>query len=655
MYLKNIELVNIGAYKGYNSFNFKTTKGKNVLLIGGENGAGKTTLLNAIKFGLFGSYGFGYKTENAEYFKHVESILNNQAKRKNNEDFSITIQFEVVDNLKLFKYELKREWKFVNSSIKEQVYLTENGDLLDTQSIELFNAKLKDIMPPQLLDFCLFDGEEIAQIVTQNALSSYIKQLSKVVFNLDLFETLELDLDAYSKQHIHATKMDSVEQELFEANNVEHQLRNDISTSIRAVEYTTNKLKNVSDEYLEIKSTFEKYGGLVKQERENILKQIAEIEAERKQRGEQIKGFVSTLLPFYLIPDLVNETREQIKNEESMQLSQQLDEKLSQETLNKLFSSLSIDSSDDQTEKVKKELISLIAPQQVETMIHGASFAESVKVEQVYNVIQKDEPSAFYALLQANQEDLKRLHQLKAKVNVHDSTDEFGQLLDQMDQYNIEMIKLKQKLDEEQLILENQKQELTALLEKIDKIKLQLRNFDKSTGSLLEAQKIITLSRRYRDIQIQQKLKDVQIQATQNLKKMLRKHDYISLIQINPENYEVTLLDAQQNALEKRTLSAGEKQILLLSIIWAIFKCSGRQVPFIFDTLLGRLDKTHKAAVLKTFIPNFGKQAIILATDSEIDEEHYNLLQPHISREYKLEFNPIKQQTKILKDYFTFS
>ncbi len=510
-------------------------------------------------------------------------------------------------------------------------------------------------MPPQLLDFCLFDGEEIAQIVTQNALSSYIKQLSKVVFNLDLFETLELDLDAYSKQHIHATKMDSVEQELFEANNAERQLRNDISTSIRAVEYTTNKLKNVTDEYLEIKSTFEKYGGLVKQELENVLKQIAEIEADRKHRAEQIKGFVSTLLPFYLIPELVKETREQIKNEESMQLSQQLDEKLSQETLNKLFSSLNIDSSNDQTDKVKKELISLIAPQQVETMIHGASFAESVKVEQVFNIIQKDEPSAYYELLQANQEDLKRLHELQAKVNVHDSTDEFGQLLDQMDQYNIEMIKLQQKLDEEQLILDNQKQELVALLEKIDKVKLQLRNFDKSTGSLLEAQKIITLSRRYRDIQIQQKLKDVQIQATQNLKKMLRKHDYISLIQINPENYEVTLLDAQQNALEKRTLSAGEKQILLLSIIWAIFKCSGRQVPFIFDTLLGRLDKTHKAAVLNTFIPNFGKQAIILATDSEIDEEHYNLLQPHIAREYTLEFNPIKQQTKILKDYFTFS
>ena len=93
MYLKNIALVNIGAYKDYNFFNLETEQNKNVLLIGGENGAGKTTLLNAIKLGLFGSYGFGYKTDNPEYYKHVESILNNNAKRLVDSDFSITIQF----------------------------------------------------------------------------------------------------------------------------------------------------------------------------------------------------------------------------------------------------------------------------------------------------------------------------------------------------------------------------------------------------------------------------------------------------------------------------------------------------------------------------------------------------------------------------------
>ncbi|WP_375105964.1 DNA sulfur modification protein DndD [Lysinibacillus fusiformis] len=654
MYLKNISLVNIGAYKDYNFFNFKTASNKNVLLIGGENGAGKTTLLNAIKLGLFGSYGFGYKTENPEYYKHVESILNNNAKREGTNEFSIKIQFSIVDNLKYYDYELKREWNFSNDSLKESYFLMENGIFLEQQQKELFNLKLRDIMPPQLLDFCLFDGEEIARIVTQNTLSAYIKKLSKVVFNLELFEALEVDLEQYSKQNINQTKIDSIEETLYIANSKEKELRNQINTTIRSLEYKEQDLQKLTEEYLEVKSSFEKYGGLKKQEREDMLTKISTIELQRKQRIDQIKQFVSSYLPFYLMSNLVTETRTQLKNEESLQLTQQLDKKLSPELLASFLKNASLNGSNEQITILKNKLLQLFKPSEHAEMIHGASFAESLEVEQIYNLLKKDLPAENLSLIHQNNEELKLLQELKAKVNVHDSTDEFGKILEQMDEYNNKIILLQQEVEKEKELLIEHKNKLSITIDQIESIKSELHKFNKTSGSFLEAQKIITLSRRYREIQIKQKLQDVQIQATQNLKKMLRKHDYISLIQIDPENYEVTLLDAYQNELEKRTLSAGEKQILLISIIWAIFKCSGRQVPFIFDTLLGRLDKTHKAAVLSIFIPNFGKQAIILSTDSEIDEEHYNILSPYISHEYTLNFDPIKQQTYILKDYFKF-
>src|SRR5690606_6816571 len=130
--------------------------------------------------------------------------------------------------------------------------------------------------------------------------------------------------------------------------------------------------------------------------------------------------------------------------------------------------------------------------------------------------------------------------------------------------------------------------------------------------------------------------------------------NYISTIIIDPETYDVNLFDSQKDYIEKTTLSAGEKEILLISIIWAIFKCSGRKVPFIFDTLLGRLDKTHKASVLKEFIPSCGKQAIILSTDTEIDEEQYHILENHIAKEYVLEFDVKKKETQIITNYFSF-
>ena len=197
--------------------------------------------------------------------------------------------------------------------------------------------------------------------------------------------------------------------------------------------------------------------------------------------------------------------------------------------------------------------------------------------------------------------------------------------------------------------------ELQDLTHSIDRIQKLLKDNEKTKSSFLESQKVITLSRRFREIQNKKKLQQVQIEATIMLKKIFRKQNYISYVRIDHETYDVHLYDSQKEHIEKRTLSAGEKEMLLIALIWSIFKCSGRKVPFIFDTLLGRLDKTHKSALLTEFIPNFGEQVIILATDSEIDEQHYKLLVNHVAKEYMLDFNVEKQETNILNQYFSFN
>ena len=91
MKINSITLNNIGPYKGINVFNIPTTNKKNIILIGGKNGAGKTTLLKAIKIGLFGCFSYGFRTENASYYKEVRDMLCNKAQSN---DYSISIAFE---------------------------------------------------------------------------------------------------------------------------------------------------------------------------------------------------------------------------------------------------------------------------------------------------------------------------------------------------------------------------------------------------------------------------------------------------------------------------------------------------------------------------------------------------------------------------------
>lgn len=656
MIINEIQLINIGPYRGNNTIDLRPNDYQNVILIGGENGAGKTTLLNAIKLGLFGSYGFGFKNDNSEYFKRVQSFINHDAKRNNENNFRIKLNFSVVENLEQTTYTLYRYWNFNSSkNLKESFEVISNGKHFSDYEKELFNSKLRDVMPPQLLDLCLFDGEEISRIVNEDLLSDYLKNLSRVVFNLDLFETLENDLETYSSQTLDLKKMESSEKELYELNVRVKEQKEKVYTLQTKLNLLESQKLEVQDEYQMLINDFESYGGLVKKERDELLTKINKIEHLRKQNSEKIKNFVANLLPFFLLENLLEETKAQINAEEAFRLYKQLDDKLTETALDELLGSI-VDVTEPSIKKnFRIQLLNFVKPDENIIQIHGASPSESSQVETLANKISGDNVDSITALIEDNKELLQHLQELKVKIKINDSTTEFSDMLVKIEGHQKALLELESKIQEARLQLDHSLKALKETITAIEKIQGNLIDSDKTKSSFMESQKIIAFSRRFREVQLKKKLQQVQIEATTMLKRIFRKHDYISSIQIDSDTFNVALLDSHKEHIEKTTLSAGEKEILLISLIWAIFKCSGRKVPFIFDTLLGRLDKTHKGGVLKEFIPNSGKQAIILSTDSEIDEHHYNLLKDNIAKDYVLKFDVQRKETIVLNQYFSFN
>jgi DNA sulfur modification protein DndD len=133
---------------------------------------------------------------------------------------------------------------------------------------------------------------------------------------------------------------------------------------------------------------------------------------------------------------------------------------------------------------------------------------------------------------------------------------------------------------------------------------------------------------------------------------LLRKTHLVTGLTIDPETFEATLAGRDGQRLPFDRLSAGERQLLATALLWGLARASGRPVPTIIDTPLGRLDSSHRRHLIERYFPNASHQVLLLSTDEEIVGSYYEALQPFISRSYLLAHNDERGMTNLEPGYF---
>lgn len=157
-----------------------------------------------------------------------------------------------------------------------------------------------------------------------------------------------------------------------------------------------------------------------------------------------------------------------------------------------------------------------------------------------------------------------------------------------------------------------------------------------------------------------QKAEEVEVGLNDLFMSMANCRDFIRQVRLNPHSYELQVYDTngRERPIEA-ALSAGQAQVLAMSFVAALAKASGRILPFIIDTPLGRLDVNHRRDVTKEFFMKCGPQAILLSTPTEInncvyDEVELDLLDmllPKLARAYTLvQTGP--EETVLEESYF---
>jgi DNA sulfur modification protein DndD len=120
--------------------------------------------------------------------------------------------------------------------------------------------------------------------------------------------------------------------------------------------------------------------------------------------------------------------------------------------------------------------------------------------------------------------------------------------------------------------------------------------------------------------------------------KLLGKTRLLQKLTLDPVTCEPILMTTSGELIHMERLSAGERQLFAVSMLWGLARVSGRQLPTIIDTPLGRLDSVHRGTLVDKYFPNAADQVILLSTDEEIDRDLAVKLEEVTGRWYRIDY-----------------
>ena len=151
---------------------------------------------------------------------------------------------------------------------------------------------------------------------------------------------------------------------------------------------------------------------------------------------------------------------------------------------------------------------------------------------------------------------------------------------------------------------------------------------------------------------IERHVRRIEHLVLESYQQLLRKSALVTRLSIDPDTLSLTLYGRDGNVLSAERLSAGERQLLAIALLWGLAKASGRPLPTAIDTPLGRLDSGHRMHLVERYLPFASHQVLLLSTDEEIAGEYLKRLNPWIGRTYQLSYDDEAGETQIRPGYF---
>lgn len=657
MILNEITLTNFGVFRGeHRAMLTPPSDDRPVILFGGLNGGGKTTLLEAIQLALYGKMADTSRQNGWSYEEYLQRSIHRGVALS--DGASVELAFTVHEEGAIRQYRVRRTWSMPGRRIKEylDVFVDERRDELLSGT---WQEQVERFIPSKLAPLFFFDGERIETLADPDQSAAVLTKAIYALLGVDLVDQLSVDLQAIERRKrkdavdtVDLEEIDLLEKELKQAMERLDLLQQD-AASVRS------QLGMRKKELADAERRFKAHGGDLLEVRKKIEQQRDQIASDAKATRDHLIDLTSGVLPLSLVSDAIERIQASGREAADMLFLNRLRGEIKQRY-------------DQLLEALEQEGVSRGAIDAVSRMmgddpaLQGEKSAQKLEVQlsesvlkQIKDLHQRVLPhdcelaERLVADLDRQEDVLEQFDRKLASVPDEDAVAEQiaqrEQAIEALQQAEIKLSHLEPEIERAQ----SSRNQLR------DKLDSRLRAVKFAAIEQKDAERIVKYASKTRDILHAYRDRIVADHASQleelilkGYQQLLRKKSLMRRIAIDSSNCSLTMYDRDDNVITPDRLSAGERQLLAVSMLWGLGKASQRPMPIVVDTPLGRLDSTHRQHLIQRYFPAASHQVLLLSTDEEIDRESLELLRPAVGRSYLLSYDDKTGSSAILDGYF---
>lgn len=645
MIIKELILHNFGVYASTNKFEFQGKKP--IVLIGGMNGRGKTTFLEAVLLALYGSNSFAYNESKyktfGQYLKSFVNITDGTLRTYVELEFSMDLDGKEI-------YRIHREWTGDKKRTTENilVYKDQEYNQFLTENWTMF---IENILPSGLANFFFFDGEKIAELAVENT-SDQMKESIKSLLGISVLDLLQSDLariiNRTAKNQILNTEVNEI-RVLKESKEKASVILKKIDEELKEL----NKKKTELQHKLEaVRQEYTTKGGDIVTQRHELFQKRAEISSRIETSREKLVLDAASELPFVLVKDLLRNIRENAEIEQDNRMLT-----VALRKIERYFSEYETENDED-----KEGIARFIGYVSGKTKKKDTMISYNLSDSSLFHLqmLLDEQLLATKLEVKKRQNDMVKMRAEADQLDSYLSVDidekaivKIYKNIKQLEQEIIDLdVLITRKLDERRTA-NGELMSVTSIFNKrvegyLKKVELN----DDSDRIIKYSHMANTILEEYKVRLQKNKVEIVADNMTSCYKQLANKKNLIEKINMDPVTLNLKYFDSEGNEVNKASLSAGEKQLMVISLLWALALCSKKKLPVIIDTPLSRLDSVHRVSLIQTYFPQASEQTIILSTDSEIDKSYYEIMKDNIGDEFTLIYDDETKSTTIKKGYF---